>query len=157
MKKISLFMIIQALVISSSYGVSMCVKNNVSITVVRKDITGTVSDVNNTKKQWKINFDGKVVTGYAACNEIEGTYGNPQTNLETDATNAGQHCWCEMWPIRDPDDLDTYDYETGMTSYWVYLDEYNTPANCGASCTNACATAMATNATFRSAVLESVW
>ena len=51
----------------------------------------------------------------------------------------------------------TYDYETGITSYWVYFNDYTTPESCASSCTSACANAMATNQTFRSSVFEAVW
>lgn len=158
MKQI-MVIILSILCITTSYGYTICAKSGTYVGVVRKGVNGTVANVTNTstKKQWVVEYDYKTITGYAACNEISGTANTPQTNLYTSAGDAGQYCWCEMWPIYDDDDTTNYHYETGITSYWVYLNDYSTPASCASSCTSACASAMATNQTFRSAVFEAVW
>lgn len=164
MKKILTSIMIVIIGITSSYAYTICAKNNTYVGVLRKNVNGTVSDVTNgevngnQKKQWKVTYDYKTITGYAACNEIAGdSVGAPKTNLYTNAGDEGQYCWCEMWPIYDEDLSSTYDYETGITSYWVYFNDYTTPESCASSCTSACANAMATNQTFRSAVFEAVW
>ncbi len=161
--------------ITSSYAYTICAKNNTYVGILKKNVNGTIPNENgivngevngNQKKQWKVIFNygtaekpvEKVITGYAACNEIAGdSVGAPKTNLYTNAGDEGRYCWCEMWPIYDEDLSSTYDYETGITSYWVYFNDYTTPESCASSCTSACANAMATNQTFRSAVFEAVW
>ena len=145
---------------TTTYAYTICAKNGTYVGVLRKNVNGTVADVTNTstKKQWAVEYNYKTITGYAACNEISGTANTPQTNLYTNAGDAGQYCWCEMWPIYDDDDTTNYHYETGITSYWVFLNTYSDSATCASSCTSACANAMANNTNgFRSAVFESVW
>ena len=148
---------------TTSYASTMCVRNNTYVGTLRNNVNGVVSDVTNgvvngnQKKQWAVTYDYKTITGYAACNGYTGNFGVPLTNLDTGARNAGQYCWCQMWPIRDKEDLTHYNRETGITSYWVFLNDYSTSSSCGESCTSACANAMATNERYRTAVFESVW
>ena len=159
MKQIMIFLMV-ILCSTVSYAYTICAKTDTYVGVLRKNVNGTVADVTNTstKKQWAVEYNYKTITGYAACNEISGTVNTPQTNLYTNAIDAGQYCWCEMWPIYDDDDTTNYHYETGITSYWVFLADYSTAASCASSCTSACANAMANNTNgFRSAVFESVW
>ncbi len=171
MKRIMIFLIM-IMGIYSAHAYTICAKLNTYVGVVRKGVNGTVANVTNTasKKQWAVEYDYKTITGYAACNEISGTFATPQTNLYTNAGDAGQYCWCEMWPIYDDDDTTNYHYETGITSYWVFLHDYTTSSSCASSCASACANAMALNhnsslspagatnsSGFRHAVFESVW
>ena len=159
MKKIITIMIMAIISISGTYGYTICAKDNTFVGVLRKNVNGTVIDVTDTggKKQWVVEYNYKTITGCAACNEISGSVGVPQTNLYTNAGDAGRYFWCQMWPVYDDDDTTNYHYETGITSYWVYLDDYGTAADCASDCTSDCASAMATNRAFRSAVFESVW
>ncbi len=159
MKQIMIFLMV-ILCSTVSYAYTICAKTKTYVGVLRKNVDGTVADVTNTstKKQWAVEYNYKTITGYAACNEISGTVNTPKTNLYTNAIDAGQYCWCEMWPIYDDDDTTNYHYESGITSYWVFLADYSTAASCASSCTSACANAMANNTNgFRSAVFESVW
>ena len=158
MKRLMIFLIMM-MIVPAVHAYTICAKNNTYVGVVRKGVNGTVADVTNSngKKQWAVEYNYKTITGFAACNGVSGTYGTPKTNLYTNAGDAGQYCWCEMWPIYDDDDTTNYHYETGITSYWVYLGDYSTSASCASDCTSDCASAMATNQTFRSAVFESVW
>ena len=177
MKRLMIFLIM-IMVVTTSYAYTICAKNNTYVGVLRKSVDGSVTLVTNTttpniRKQWKTTFDyagvDKVITGYAACNEVSGSFGTPVTNLYTNAGDAGQYCWCQMWPIRDTADLNNYDYETGITSYWVFLKDAGTAESCASNCTSNCANAMAYNwgsgmtpanpasGGFRYAVYESVW
>ena len=157
MKRIIIFLIM-IMCVNNIYAYTICVKNNTYVGVLRKNTNGTVANVANTglKKQWAVEYNYKTITGYASCNEISGTANTPQTNLYTGATDVGQYCWCQMWPIYDDDDTTNYNQETGITSYWVYFNDYSSASTCASSCTSACANAMATNQTFRSAVFEAV-
>jgi len=160
MKNIVSIFVIMMVIMTSSYGYTICAKKGTYVGVLRKNVNGTVSNVTNTnsKKQWAVVYNYKAITGYASCNEIVGTsVGAPQTNLYTTALDTGQYCWCQMWPIYDDDDTTNYHYETGITSYWVYFNDYTTAADCAMGCTTACANAMATSQSFRSAVFEAVW
>ena len=152
--------LMMAMVLTNAGAYTICGKTNTFVGAVRKNVNGTVVDVTNTatKKQWAVAYDYKTITGYAACNEISGTVGSPKTNLYTTAQDAGQYCWCEMWPIYDDDDTTNYHYETGMSSWWVLLSTYSNSSDCASGCTSACANAMANNTnSFRSAVFEAVW
>ena len=146
--------------LTNVYAYTICGKNNTYVGVVRKNVNGTVLNVTNnaSKKQWAVEYDYKTITGYAACNEITGTAGAPKTNLYTTAADAGQYCWCEMWPIYDDSDATNYHYETGLTSWWVYLSDFSNASSCASGCASACANAMANDTNgFRSAVFEAVW
>lgn len=159
MKQIMIFLMV-ILCSTVSYAYTICAKKGTYVGVLRKNVDGTVADVTNTstKKQWSVEYEYKTITGYAACNEISGTANTAKTNLITNAIDAGQYCWCKMWPIYDDDDTTNYHYESGITSYWVFLADYSTASSCASSCTSACANAMANNTNgFRSAVFESVW
>ena len=166
MKKISILFAVMTMLVGQAFAVTMCVKNNTYIGVLRKNVNGSVTDVTNDttvgseKKQWKITFDYKSITGYAACNEISGSFGVAQTNLYTDASNVGQYCWCQMFPIYESGSAD-YDSESGASSFWVYLKEFtggSAVSDCASSCTSACANAIANNTDgFRSAIFEAVW
>ena len=151
MKKI--IMAIAGIVIigTSAYGFTTCARNNSYIGIFKKNVDGTSKQTDSTNKTWKVVFDYMTITGFASCNDISGTANTPKTNLVTGAADTGIHCWCEMWPVTD------YGYETGPTSYWIYLQSYGSDSTCATSCTDACATAVKDDDTFRTAVFESMW
>lgn len=135
----------------SAYGFTTCVRSNSYIGIFKKNVDGTSKEINNTKKIWHVVFPDKNLTGYASCNDISGTANTPKTNLVTGAADTGIHCWCEMWPITD------YGYESGPTSYWMYLKSYADATTCASSCTDDCAVAVRDDDTFRTAMFESMW
>ena len=150
MKKI-IFALCSLLMFCASYAATICAKSNTYVGVLKKNISGVTSEYDNSNKVWKIDFGYKTLTGLAACNAISGTYATPTTNLYTSKVDSGVHCWCKMEPVMQ------YNYETGFTSYWMYLNEYADAATCASSCTSACTTAVSSNSVFRSAMFESVW
>lgn len=150
MKKL-IFVLCSMLAIGVSYGATVCAKSGTLVAVLKKNISGVTSEYDDSNKVWKIDFGYKTLTGLAACNAISGTYATPTTNLYTSKVDAGVHCWCKMEPV------DYYNYETGFTSYWMYLNEYADSATCASNCTSDCTTAVSSNTTFRSAMFESVW
>ncbi len=151
MKKTMIFAIIGVMVCGYGYGFNTCLRNNSYIGIFKKNVNGTSSEHNDTNKTWKVVFDYTTLTGYASCNEISGTANTPQTNLVTSTADEGSHCWCEMWPVT------AYGRESGPTSYWMYLQNFASAGACASGCTAACETAVKTNATFRTAMFESMW
>lgn len=151
MKKIITIMVAIIMCGSAAYGFTTCARNNSYIGIFKKNVDGTSKQIDTTNKTWKVVFDYVTLTGYASCNDISGTANTPKTNLITGSEDIGVHCWCEMWPVTD------YGYESGPTSYWIYLTAYGDAATCASSCTDACATAVKDDDTFRSAVFESMW
>ena len=151
MKKIIISVICGLMICQSGYSVSTCKKNNTYIAVFKNNVNGTSSESNSTTKVWKVVFDYETLTGDASCNEISGTANTPKTNLVTGSGDTGIHCWCRMWPVED------YGYETGPSSYWMYLSSYADAPTCASGCTSACETAVKTNTTFRTAMFESMW
>ena len=150
MKKI-LILVVLIMPLASAYGFTTCARNNSYIGIFKKNVDGTSKQTDTTNKTWKVVFDYVTLTGYASCNDISGTANTPKTNLVTGSEDKGVYCWCEMWPVTD------YGYESGPTSYWIYLQSYSDATTCASSCTDACATAMKDNDTFRGAVFESMW
>lgn len=148
MKKI---IILLMMLTGTAYGYTTCMRNNTYLGIFKKNVDGTSSTYENSTKVWKVIYDYITLTGYASCNEISGTSNTPKTNLVTGAADQGIYCWCQMWPI------EYYGYETGPSSYWIYLDSYASESACASECTSACATAMKDNDTFRTAVFESMW
>jgi len=154
MKKIILALVVCLSGIFAANAANVCVKNNTFIAFLKKSVNGTTGSSTNTGKQWTVTFDygnnvSKTVTGLAACNEISGTTGTAKTNLYTSASDAGTKCWCQIGPA--------YGAETGLTSYWVFLDTYQDSSTCASSCANDCMTAVKTNTTFRTAIFEAIW
>ena len=149
MKKLMTLLMMMASI--SAYGYTTCMRNNTYLGIFKKNVDGTSSMYDNTNKVWKVVFDYITLTGYASCNEISGTANTPKTNLVTGAEDVGVNCWCEMWPI------ESYGYEGGPSSYWIYLDSYASESACASGCTSACATAMKDDDAFRTAVFESMW
>ena len=95
---------------------------------------------------------GKTITGIAACNEVSGSYATATTNLQTTQSDEGDKCWCKMEPVWDYDNR-----ESGITSYWVFLNTMTDAATCASSCASACKTAMESDSTYRAGIFESVW
>lgn len=154
----------------SVFGATVCARNGTYISILRKDVNGTSGECTNSintqdptdkTKTWKIVYDYKTITGYAACNTISGTYARAKTNLYTTPSDEGTHCWCKMEPVS------TYGYTTGIVSYWVYLNTFEDSTACLGNtnscnsntngCTAACMNAMKNDNTFRGAVFESIW
>ncbi len=156
MKKFLILFFVCLFGIDIANAVTVCAKNNTYVGILKKNIAGTTGTSSNNGKIWYVDFDygnntTKRVTGIAACNGISGTYATPQTNLYTSSVDQGKYCWCKMEPVY------SYGTETGITSYWMFLDTYTDAATCASNCTNDCMTAVKTNTTFRSAMYESVW
>ena len=151
MKKILIITTAITMIGASAYGFTTCVRNNSYVGVFKKGEDGTSKQTDTTNKTWKVVFDYTTLMGYASCNDISGTANTPKTNLVTGTEDTGTQCWCEMWPVTD------YGYETGPTSYWIYLQAYGSSEACATSCTDACATAVKDDDTFRGAMFESMW
>lgn len=134
-----------------AFAVTTCMKTGTYVGILKKNVDGTSGNHVDATKVWQVVFNYRIITGYAACNDVSGTYATPKTNLYTNAGDTGQYCWCKMGPVA------SYNQTTGITSYWVYLDGYADASTCASACTGACKTAMMSNSTFRSAVFESVW
>ena len=151
MKKTIIFFILAIIGTYQSYAVTLCVRNNTYVDILKKNVAGLTGESSNDGKKWKIDFGYKTVTGIAACNEISGTNGVALTNLFTSATDQGEQCWCKIEPVL------AYGFETGITSYWVFLNTYADAATCATSCAAACMNAIKSDTAFRSAVFEAVW
>ncbi|MBO4683104.1 MAG: hypothetical protein J5611_00795 [Alphaproteobacteria bacterium] len=123
---------------------TMCKHKNTYIASISKSTNGTSSTVTNAaNKTWSATFPNYTITGNAACNEISGTANTVNTALYTTAGDQGTYCWCQM--------------QTPLSSYWVFLDTYGTDSACASGCAGACATAIQSNATYRTAILNSIW
>ncbi len=123
---------------------TMCKHKNTYIASVSKSTNGTTASVTDASaKTWSATFSAYTIHGNAACNEVSGTANTVNTALYTTAGDEGTYCWCQM--------------QRPMASYWVFLDTYATAAACASGCTLACGTATQSNATYRTALLESVW
>lgn len=151
MKKMMITMLAIIMTGAGAYGFTTCARNNTYIGIFKNDTDGTSKQIDNTTKTWKVEFDYETLTGYASCNDISGTANTPKTNLVTGAGDVGVHCWCEMWPVMD------MGYESGPSSYWMYLKSYADATTCASSCTDDCATAVRDDDTFRTAMFESMW
>ena len=139
-------------IIGNAFAVEVCAKTGTYVGILKVNVDGDNYQINNDQKQWMVNYNYKTITGLAACNEIDGTFATPATNLVTSYADSGQNCWCKMEPVSD------FGYETGIVSYWVFLsNEYDDTNACDAACTEHCATAMADNQVFRSGVFNSLW
>jgi len=169
MKRIFAFMFLIVVSGVSAHSASICVEDNAYIGVLYKNVDGTSTAYNNTIKAWKVVFDYKTITGLAACNGISGTRGTPKTNLYTDVSDVGTHCWCKMEPVVDTSagGLGTTNL-TGIASYWVYAYDYATALPnetvsvqenaCAGDCTSKCATWISNNANgFRVSLFEAIW
>lgn len=151
MKKIVIIAILGTIFSSYGYCFTTCVRNNSYVGIFKKNVNGTTSESNASSKIWKVVFDYITLTGYASCNEISGTANTPKTNLVTGTADIGQYCWCEMWPVL------AYGYESGPTSYWMYLKSFASDSACASGCASDCENAVKSNATFRTAMFESMW
>ena len=129
MKRI-LFTILACIIYVYTAGATeVCIKSYSFVGTLRAG-AGTPTYKSDTSiKAWKVEFDfdnnstiDQTITGVAACNGIEGTYGEANTGLFTDASDTGTKCWCKMEPVVDST-FGTTKY-TGITSYWVYLKDY---------------------------------
>ena len=162
MKQILILIIAFVMPLISAHGASVCLKNDSYISILRKDVDGTSTKVNDTAKTWKVVFSYKTITGLAACNVISGTYGAPRTNLYTDASDEGVHCWCKMEPVADTV-LNT-DVTTGLASYWIYAYAASSESDCADDCASTCANWISTNHKidgdndgFRIKLFEAIW
>lgn len=151
MKKILTIITAITIINMSAYGFTTCMRSNSYVGIFKKNVDGTSKDSDATDKIWKVVFDYMTITGFASCNDISGTANTPKTNLVTGVEDTGIYCWCEMWPVTD------YGYETGPTSYWMYLKSYADAATCASSCADDCAVAVRDDDTFRTAMFESMW
>ena len=143
----------------SAYGFTTCMRNGSYLGIFQKNVDGTAATVvSASDKTWQTTYGYTIygnrnyLTGFASCNEINGTTtGHVQTNLVTGASDVGRYCWCQMYPI----ELN----HGGPSSYWVFLSDYGTgnENDCNSGCTLACANAMRDNDDFRIAVFESMW
>ena len=161
MKKIITILGMMLIVCNVAYGVSVCAKSNTYVGILKKNITGTTGGSSNDGKIWYVDFDygnntTKRITGLAACNEVSGTYATPQTNLYTSSADAGEQCWCKMEPVY-VENSNIYTRETGITSYWMFLETAADATTCASTCANDCMNAVKSNSVFRSAMYESVW
>lgn len=137
--------------IDSVSALNICAKTGTYVAVLKINVNGDSYQTNNDQKHWRVDYNYKTLTGLAACNEIPGTYATATTNLSTSSADSGQHCWCKMEPVSE------YGYDTGLASYWVYLNEYDDADSCATGCTNGCALAMKDNSVFRSGIFNSLW
>ena len=163
MKRILFLLMALTMYDTSVYGTNLCVRNGAYVGVLYKDVNGTGSyNSDTTKKTWKVVFDYKTITGLAACNMFSGTRGQPKTNLYTNASDEGVHCWCKMEPVTDTV-LNT-DATTGLASYWVYAYQASTENDCATNCASTCANWIANNNKvdsnddgFRVNLFEAIW
>jgi len=152
MKKVLLTSIaVMAVGITGASALNTCMKTGTFIGILKKNVNGSSSEHVDATKIWKVVYNYGTITGLAACNDISGTVGTPQTNLFTNAADVGRYCWCKMEPVS------AYNKTTGITSYWVFLNGYTDASTCASTCTGACKNAMSSDATFRSSVFEAVW
>jgi len=152
MKKL-IVLTMMVLMCGAAHGIDTCVKTGTYVGIFRNNTNGTTSESNATNKTWQVTYDYGTLMGIASCNEISGTANTPKTNLVTTTGDTGRYCWCKMWPVP------AYGAESGPTSYWMYLSDYGSgnSSACASGCAGACETAMKTNATFRTALFESIW
>ena len=144
-------MIISLFGITIADAATVCVKPNTFVGILKKNVAGTSGESSNDGKIWRVVFDYKTITGLAACNEIDGTYATALTNLYTSSTDSGPKCWCKMEPVL------AYGTETGLASYWVFLETMSDASTCATGCAAACMNAVKSDTTFRSGMFESVW
>lgn len=151
MKKIVAAVTLGVFVTGFAGAATVCARNNTFVGVLRKNVAGTTGASDATEKVWRVDYDYTTISGLAACNEITGTKGVPQTNLITNNIDEGMYCWCKMEPVS------AYNMEVGITSYWVFLKEFAGADACASSCASDCMQAMQSDTSFRSAVFEAVW
>ena len=179
MKRILFTILFGIICACTASATEVCVKSDSFVGTLRAG-AGIPANPNNDTKAWRVDFnfsDGatQTITGVAACNGIEGTYGEANTGLFTDASDTGTKCWCKMEPVVD-EYLETTKY-TGITSYWVYLKDYGayTETNenlCASgdattdvpSCTAECARMFSNdaqildgNSGFQQKIFEAIW
>ena len=123
MKKLLLTSIaVMAIGVTDANALNTCMKTGTYVGIVKKNVNGTSSEHVDATKIWKVVYNYDTITGLAACNGISGTYGNPQTNLYTSSGDSGVYCWCKMEPVP------AYNKTTGITSYWVFFNNYTDAA-----------------------------
>lgn len=178
MKRILFTILAGIICVCTASATEVCIKSYSFVGTLRAG-AGTPTYKSDTSiKAWKVEFDfdnnstiDQTITGVAACNGIEGTYGEANTGLFTDASDTGTKCWCKMEPVVDST-FGTTKY-TGITSYWVYLKDYGTYTEtnenlCASGDDNGCAAecarmfsndaqALGDNKNFQQKIFEAIW
>ena len=148
MKKI--FVIFLAMIfISPVLATTMCVRTGAYVVTLLRSRDG-LSYTTDGSGGWTVNFDydtsslyTSVVTGFAACNEISGTFATADGTLSTSVSDTGLNCWCMM--------------KTPLVSDWVFLNTYSSDADCASGCATSCANNIKTSTAFRTGVYGAVW
>ncbi len=127
--------------VGTAFGITLCKKTNTAVAVLNKTVGGVKTSAGN--HAWEVNMnDGITVKGKALCSEMPGVKDQVNTGV-ADTVDSGLNCFCKMM--------------APATSYWVYLQGYETAASCESGCSNICGDHMATDRSFRSAVYEAIW
>ena len=123
MKKI-IFALCSILVLTSSYGVTLCKKNNTAIAVLNKTVGGSVTSASG--HAWAVAMtDGNNVRGKSLCTAQPGTGFAEVNTAVADTADTGTYCYCKMMGP--------------ATTYWVYIDEYADATACENGCVTMCA------------------
>lgn len=140
MKKLIVILMCMS-VTEMAFGITLCKRTNTAVAVINKSVNGTkISAVEN---EWVVSMnDGITVRGKSLCSEMPGVKDQVNTGV-ADTIDSGPNCFCKMMGP--------------ATSYWVYLQGYETASNCESGCSNICGDHMATDTSFRSAVYEAIW
>lgn len=126
-----------------------CLRNNTKIFTIHKSVNPISASVDSVEDMtWHANFDYDLMVagdvsvrslrGRATCNEVATktdesavTTGAANVYLRPSAADVGLRCWCAL--------------DGPVTSWWVYLREFDSEANCATGCAAACANAMRDN------------
>lgn len=165
MKKIIATIMIIPMMITASYGVTLCKKNNTAVAVLNKLVGGSVASA--ADHRWVVNMvDGSITTvvkGKSLCVGAQVDFATVNTGV-ADTYDTGVNCYCKLM--------------APATSYWVnasgstpFADESACESGCVGLCANymagtanGCAATVTMNDVetdmclkFRDAVYEAIW
>lgn len=152
----------------------ICKRDALTMIVLQKEVNGTVTSANAETKRWAVDFDYDLfagthpdyiseITGSTTCNEIavksaiDGSSnnagaaesGDANTFLRAATNDVGYNCWCKM--------------DGPVTSWWVFLQAFDTAEECASDCTSYCANGFANNSEMsngrlmRHAMFDAIW
>ena len=176
MKKLMMILLMIPMSLWAADQNEVCKRNTLVMVVLQNKVNGIHTDFDTNTMRWTVDFgydlfasahpDGVErtdIVGRATCNDIhvkssddgkesslDGiTFGDANTFLKASPGDVGKYCWCKM--------------DGPVTSWWTYINEYNTEGECLESCTEYCATnfsnngEMANGVPLREALFNKIW